>query len=98
MSKQLKDILGMMIIVIPLFVLLFFGWLHSPMYEREKLDRRIAAQHYLLQNYYYDTGGPNRKALIEKYDFKEDEITPVLFLKKYNSSVNEGRTSLVDNN
>ena len=96
MSKQLKDILGMMIIVIPLFVLLFFGWLHSPMYESEKLDRRIAAQSYLLQTYYY-SGGPDRQALIEKYDFKEYEIIPILFLKKYNSIVNEGGTSLVDN-
>lgn len=80
--SKLKELSGLMIIVIPVFALLYFSWHFTPMYRETITSQRIAAQSYLLNTYNDNAWAVDREALIKKYGFAEDEINPLLFIRK----------------
>lgn len=76
MSKQTKDILGLLAIALPACLLIFVVWLHSPMYEEVKREQRLGAQLFLMGTYSYDDPRIDEQALIDHYGFKDEDINP----------------------
>lgn len=82
MRREIKDILGLLIITLPLCAGLFFYWPHSPMYKDIIADQRLAAQTYLTRTYYDADSAYNREAMIKYYGFTDDEINPSKILRQ----------------
>lgn len=84
-----KDILGLLTIVLPIFILTFVWWLNSPLYAAEKEAERYQAQQILLQTYNLGDAGPyniDREELIERYGFTEEEINPNSLFDEFKST------------
>lgn len=82
----MKDILGLLAIVLPACFIIFAVWLNSPMYEEVLREQRLAAQLYLVGTYSYDltTRQPFlRENLIEHYGFKDEEINSGKIMERF---------------
>lgn len=87
MNKTVKDILGLLLIVLPFFGGMFAWWLYSPMYKDFLATERQNAREYLIKTYYFDIRG--KDAMIEFYGFADEEINPTkLFEKLANENAN----------
>lgn len=78
MKKEIKNTLQLLLLVLPLFGILVFGWLHSPMYADAIEKDRLAAQIYLTKTYYFHSPyfDEERQAMMEHYGFTEEDIMP----------------------
>lgn len=89
--REFKNILNMLLFVLPLFALMFVGWLNSPMYEETKVDQRGAALAWLTTTYWYHDPYTvvTRQSLMEKYNLTDDDIKPDL--THYNQNLKGSR-------
>lgn len=70
---ELKRVGFMLLICLPLFVLMFVGFMHSPMYQTAREQEREATQLTIATNYYM-LDPSVRQELMTKYGFTEDEV------------------------
>lgn len=72
MKKEVKDILQLLLLVLPLFGIMVFGWFHSPMYADAIEQNRVRAQIYLAKTYYYSSYvEEQRQMLMDHYGLTE---------------------------
>jgi len=87
MRKEVKDVLHLLLMLMPIFIGLVLFWFYSPMYADVKARERLAAQEYLSRTYFYpDVVG--REWLIEKYNFTDNEINPSKILHQFINETN----------
>jgi len=85
-KQQTKDLLGLMVIVIPMCALTLAVWFHSPMYEGVLIAQRLNAAGILRQAYYFGDHGPvdiDKEGMIEHYGFTDEDINPGELLKSF---------------
>lgn len=80
MNRELKDILLLFLIILPAFLLVYVGWLHSPMYQHTIEQQREAAREYLSRNYYF-TLPAEKKELMKIYGITDEEVNPINMFK-----------------
>lgn len=83
MNKQIKDILGMLLIVVPFMAGIVIWWQYSPMYHNIINSQRQAVQNYLIRTYYYSSPYYDKKALMNHYGFTDEDINPVKLLNRW---------------
>lgn len=72
MKENIKNILQLLLLVLPLWGIMVFGWFHSPMYLEAIEKNRLAAQRYLTETYWYAPYvAEERQALMEHYGLNE---------------------------
>lgn len=88
MRKEVKDILQLLLLILPMFGITVFGWLHSPMYADVIEKDRLAAQIYLVKTYFFRSYfiDEERQAMMEHYGFTEEDIHPTKIFKKWEES------------
>lgn len=77
MNKEIKGVLQLLALILPVFALMITGWFFSPMYADVKTAERHDAQQYLNKTYYFPSNPSiDRKGMIEKYGLTDEEINP----------------------
>jgi len=82
MNKELKDVLQLLAMVLPLFAFMMWGWFLSPMYTDVKVQQRLNVQGYLNETYYF-TPDPyiDRAGMMEYYRITDEEINTEKILR-----------------
>lgn len=75
MHKEVRDIIGLLTIMLPLIALVIVGWYYSPMYLNHMEAQRFNAQMYLINTEYDSQTMVDRQQLIDQFNFTDDEIT-----------------------
>ena len=83
MKQQIKDLLGLMVIVIPMCALTLAVWFHSPMYEGALMAQRLNAAGILRQTYYFDHPAVDKQTMMEHYGFTDEDINPGKLLEQF---------------
>ena len=83
MNTEVKNILQLLALILPLFAVMVVGWLNSPMYDGVKANERREAQILLLAQTYHTNASVNREALVEKYHFTEEELDLSLLWQQF---------------
>ena len=83
MNKEIKSMLQLLALILPVFVLGVIGWLHSPMYANAKAEERQNAQDYLIENYFFPNPLFDREGMIKDYGFTDDEINPSVIFSQF---------------
>lgn len=76
MRKEFKDVIELLLIVLPACAFIFVLWLNSPMYEETIQAQRENVIVYLNQTYYTPDGRADRDRMIEYYEITDAEINP----------------------
>ena len=84
MNKEIKDVLQLLAMVLPLFAFMVLGWFVSPMYADVKAQQRLAVQGYLNKTYYFPPD-PNldRAMMIEYFKITDEEINTEKILRNF---------------
>ena len=100
MNKELKDVLQLLAMVLPLFAFMMWGWFLSPMYADVKAQQRFDVQSYLNKTYYFPPD-PNldRAMMIEYFKITDEEINTEKILRNFAviTSVNNTMTRCSQN-
>ena len=82
MNKEVKDVLQMLVLVVPIMAGCYFAWLQTPMYKDIKEQMRMQTQLYLQQTYYSNIPGLNKDEMMRKYGLTDADINPLKMLEK----------------
>jgi len=84
MNKELKDVLQLLAMVLPLFAFMMLGWFVSPMYAGVKAQQRLAVQGYLNKTYYFPPDlSLDRDRMIEHFKITDEEINTEKILRNF---------------
>ena len=100
MNKELKDVLQLLAMVLPLFAFMVLGWFVSPMYADVKAQQRFDVQGYLNKTYYFPADPTiNRAGMIEYFKITDEEINTEKILRNFAviTSVNNTMTHCSQN-
>ena len=100
MKKELKDVLQLLAMVLPLFAVMMLGWFVSPMYADVKAQQRLNVQGYLNKTYYFSPDPYiDRAGMIEYYGITDEEINTEKILRNFAviTSVNNTMTHCSQN-
>jgi len=97
MNAELKNVLQLLAIIVPLFGVAVLGWFYSPMYAEVKASQeedyqrqRQWALEFIQSTYYHQNyeAEVNREAIIEYYGFTDEGInTGKTFKTHYNQNL-----------
>jgi hypothetical protein len=82
MKQELKDVLGVLVILLPACVFIFIWWLNCPMYAETKEQERLGIQTYLT-GHYYNPDIPYKQVIMEHYGFTDADINPSKLVQQY---------------
>ncbi len=84
MTKEIKNIIELLIIIFPLIAVLLWGWFQSPIYKQIKTnaasDER-AFMYGVLRDNYLNLPLQERDRIIKQYGFTENETSQISFLR-----------------
>ena len=84
MNKELKDVLQLLAMVLPLFAFMMLGWFLSPMYADVKAQQRLNVQGYLNKTYYFSPDPYiDRARMIEYFKITDAEINTEKILRNF---------------
>lgn len=78
MNEEIKNVLGLLIVTLPLCAVMVAGWFFSPMYNNIKDLQRQYAIEYLVKTYWHGEV-PGRQELMQKYHLTENDINSSAF-------------------
>lgn len=76
----MKDILKLLLIVLPVFALAVFGYFNSPMHSQTMENKRQEAHGMLMWDNWYNLPEFDREKWMKQYGFTEDDIDPEVIL------------------